>query len=72
MQFEWDHVKAAGNIRKHGIDFDEAQTVFTDDLARVMHDPDRSDDEGRMLILGISKRRRLLVVVFTTAEKSFG
>jgi hypothetical protein len=65
MKFVWDHDKAVANTRKHSVDFEEAQTVFSDGLARVVHDPDHSNDESRMLILGMSKRRRLLVVVFT-------
>jgi uncharacterized DUF497 family protein len=62
--FEWDAGKAASNARKHGIMFEEASTVFGDPLALVMPDPDHSEDEERHLLLGISNRRRLVVVAF--------
>jgi len=60
--FIWDPAKAALNERKHGVSFDEAQTVFYDDNARLEHDPDHSDDEDRFIILGISSKLRILVV----------
>ena len=60
--FSWDSAKAALNERKHGVSFEEAQTVFYDDNARLEHDPDHSDDEDRFIILGISSKLRILVV----------
>jgi hypothetical protein len=60
--FEWDTEKAAANIRKHSISFDEASTVFGDPLAILMPDPDHSVAEQRFLLLGMSNRLRLLVV----------
>ena len=62
--FEWDPRKAETNARKHGVTFDEAATVFGDPLALLMADPDHSLDEERFLLLGMSNRRRLLVVAF--------
>jgi uncharacterized DUF497 family protein len=62
--FEWDPVKADVNVRKHGVTFDEASTVFGDPLNLLMADPDHSHDEDRSLLLGMSNRRKLLVVAF--------
>jgi len=64
MRFEWDARKASANIRKHGIGFDEAQTVFFDENAIEYDDPDHSKDEERLLMLGLSSRLRLLVVSY--------
>jgi uncharacterized DUF497 family protein len=64
IEFEWDRRKARSNLKKHGVSFDEASTVFGDPLARTIHDPLHSDDEDRFVILGESHLRRLLVVVF--------
>ncbi len=62
--FEWDPVKAEANVRKHGVTFDEASTVFGDPLNLLISDPDHSLDEERYLLLGMSNRRRLLIVAF--------
>lgn len=62
--FEWDEDKAAINIAKHGISFDEAATVFEDDLAAIFDDDSHSDDELREVIIGNSNMNRLLVVCF--------
>nr|MBI3612446.1 BrnT family toxin [Nitrospirota bacterium] len=62
--FEWDPAKADANVRKHGVTFDEASTVFGDPLNLLMPDPDHSLDEERYLLLGMSNRRRLLIVAF--------
>ncbi len=61
--FEWDADKATTNKRKHGVPFEEATTVFADPLARTIPDPDDASDEVRLLILGASRARRVLVVV---------
>jgi hypothetical protein len=63
LRFEWDPVKAAANFRKHGVSFDEARTVFEDDEALFMADPDHSVDEDRWVLLGMSGAARVLVVV---------
>lgn len=62
--FEWDLRKAESNLRKHAVSFDEASTVFADPLSLLMPDPDHSADEKRHVLLGMSNRRRLLVVAF--------
>ena len=62
VEFIWDEKKNAANIKKHGIDFQEAATVFFDDYAILFDDPDHSQDEERFLILGFSYRLRLLIV----------
>jgi hypothetical protein len=61
--FEWDEDKTSENLRKHGVEFAEAVTVFGDVHSVTIHDPDHSGDEDRFITLGISTRLRLLVVV---------
>ena len=63
--FEWDNHKAEANLRKHGVSFEEAQTVFTDPLSITLADPDHSEDEERFIDIGMSDDRRVLVVVYT-------
>ena len=63
--FEWDRCKAEANIRKHGVSFEEAQTVFTDPLAITLPDPDHSEDEERFIDIGMSDNQRVLVVGYT-------
>ncbi len=65
MVFEWDKNKAARNLSKHGVSFEEAETVFDDPLLIDFYDPDHSEDEARYLIVGVSNRRRLLIVSYT-------
>ncbi len=62
ITFEWDAVKASLNKKKHNISFDEAKTVFFDENAIVIHDPEHSDHEDRFVILGLSSVAHLLVV----------
>ena len=62
LRFLWDARKAAANLRKHGVTFEEAATVFGDPLSITIDDPDHSGDERRFLVLGVSNRPRLLVV----------
>ena len=62
IAFDWDKVKNLTNKKKHGIYFEEAQTVFVDEHALLIHDPDHSDDKDRFILLGLSARVRLLVV----------
>lgn len=61
--FEWDLAKAAANIDKHGVSFDEAVTVFWDEQALLIADPEHSDEEDRFILMGLSSRLRILVVV---------
>lgn len=65
MQFEWDENKAARNLSKHGVSFEEAKTVFDDPLYVDFFAPDNSDDEERYLIVGESNQGRLLIVSYT-------
>jgi uncharacterized DUF497 family protein len=65
MNFEWDPRKAAANIKKHGVSFAEASTVFCDPLSVTVPDPDHSRHEERFQILGMSKTNKLLVVAHT-------
>ncbi len=62
LSFEWDERKAAANVRKHGVSFDEAKSVFVDELAKLIDDPDHSKDEDRFVLLGLSAAMRLLLV----------
>jgi uncharacterized DUF497 family protein len=63
LRFEWDPAKAAANERKHGVSFPEAQTVFSDELALLLDDPDHSEAADRFILLGMSAALRILVVV---------
>jgi uncharacterized protein len=62
LRFEWDPRKAAANRRKHGVSFEDAQSVFADERARLIDDPDHSEEEDRFVLLGLSSTLRLLVV----------
>jgi uncharacterized DUF497 family protein len=65
MSFEWDETKAAANLSKHGVSFDEAKTVFDDPLYIDFYNPDHSADEHRYIIIGESQQGRLLMVSYT-------
>jgi hypothetical protein len=62
LRFEWHSAKAAANAKKHGIGFDEARSAFSDERAKLIADPDHSEDEDRFILLGLSAALRLLVV----------
>lgn len=62
ITFEWDLAKAASNLRKHGVSFEEAQTVFYDEFAVQFFDDEHSDEEARFLLLGMSTQARILIV----------
>ena len=64
IRFVWDGSKASLNKRKHGISFEEAQTVFYDENAIEYFDPDHSEDEDRFIMLGFSFKLRMLVVCY--------
>ena len=68
MDFEWDRQKAKYNLRKHGVSFEEASTVFDDVLANVYEDPDHSMHEKRFLMIGTSARGHLLNISFADRE----
>lgn len=65
MRFEWDEGKAARNLAKHGVSFQEAATVFGDSLSDTFDDPDHSVEEQRFLIIGASQQNRMLIVPHT-------
>lgn len=62
IRFQWDERKSAENNRKHGVSFQEARTVFYDERALLIGDPDHSDDEDRFVLIGMSLALRTLVV----------
>ena len=70
ISFEWDDKKAASNLRKHGVGFPEAQSVFYDEYAIQFFDDEGSSEEDRFLMLGYSNRGRILIVVH--CERSEG
>jgi uncharacterized DUF497 family protein len=65
LKFEWDATKAASNLRKHGVSFDEAVSVFADALALTFADTDHFESEYRSRTYGLSNKKRLLVVIHT-------
>lgn len=65
MEFEWDEDKAAANLAKHGVSFDEALTTFDDPLAAIFDDAGHSAGESREILIGHSSRHRLVLVCFT-------
>ena len=65
MRFEWDPKKAAANLKKHGVTFQEAATAFGDPLAITFQDPDHSESEDRQMTFGVSLQKRLIVVSHT-------
>lgn len=62
LHFEWDEPKGKANIAKHGVSFEEAKTVFYDERARLISDPDHSENEERFILLGCSSGLKLLIV----------
>ena len=62
LAFDWDEGKNLSNRKKHGISFEEAETVFVDENALLIHDPDHSGEEDRFVLLGLSAKLRMLVV----------
>ena len=68
LRFDWDPRKASANRAKHGVTFEEALTVFADEAALLIPDPDHSDDEERFVLLGMSALLRVLVVVHCDRE----
>jgi len=70
MRFEWNPEKAASNVRKHGISFDEAVTVFKDPLAFIFDDTTHSEYEHREIIIGTSTVRRMILVCFVERLES--
>lgn len=70
MIFEWDDIKSRANLKKHGISFEEARSVFSDPLSITVADPDHSDTEFRFIDIGMSEQSRLLVVSYTERRRN--
>jgi len=68
ISFQWDQIKNRENIKKHKVSFEEAKTVFYDESARLISDPEHSINEERFILLGISAKLRLLIVVHAYKE----
>ena len=68
IRFRWDQNKNLANIKKHKVSFEEAKTVFFDENARLIPDPEHSINEERFIILGISNNLKLLIVVHSYKE----
>jgi uncharacterized DUF497 family protein len=70
LRFTWDPDKAEANLRKHGVSFEEAQTVFYDENAVEFYDDEHSEWEERFLLLGLSSKLRLLIICHAYREES--
>ncbi|MEO7028274.1 MAG: BrnT family toxin [Acidobacteriaceae bacterium] len=70
MDFQHDPRKAASNLRKHGVSFAEAMTVFVDSLSSTLPDDQHSEDEERQITVGMSSRGRVLFVIYTQRDSS--
>ena len=68
MTYEWDPAKAAENLKKHGVSFEEAASIFLDALALTFWDPDHSEEEEREITIGRSAEQRILFVAHTARE----
>ena len=62
VRFEWEPRKASANLKKHGISFEEAKSVFYDEGAKLINDPEHSEDEERFILLGLSRTLRVILV----------
>lgn len=69
LRFEWDPRKAAGNLRKHGVSFDEAQTAFADEHGLLLDDPEHSAEEDRFILLGLSVATRCWWLCIATERR---
>lgn len=70
LEFEWDPRKAASNLTKHSVSFEEAATVFGDPLGRIVADPRHSSEEERFVLLGLSCEKRLITVMYVDRSKA--
>jgi hypothetical protein len=68
VKFEWDRKKAAANLQKHGVSFEEAAAVFGDPFAGTIPDPTHSTEEARFVTIGMTPAQRLIVVVHTDRD----
>jgi len=62
LRFEWEPRKASANLKKHGVSFEEAKSAFYDESAKLISDPDHSEDEERFILLGLSHSLRMILV----------
>ena len=62
LRFQWELRKASANLKKHGVSFEEAKSVFYDESAKLISDPDHSEDEDRFILLGVSHSLRVILV----------
>ena len=69
LNFAWSSEKAARNLARHGVSFEEAETVFGDPQGRIVTDPRHSEEEERYVLLGLSHRQRMLAVMFTERDE---
>ena len=69
IRFDWDPKKAQINLRRHKVSFEDAKSVFSDERALLIDDPDHSEEEDRFVLLGLSQSLRLLVVVHCYREE---
>ena len=69
IKFEWDPKKAAANAKKYGVTFDEARRVFFDENAKLIDDPDHSEDEERFVLLGFSSSLKVVLVCHCYLEE---
>ena len=69
IKFEWDLTKARSNLKKHGVSFEEAQSVFYDEFAIQFFDDEGSDSEDRFLLLGQSQEQRVLIICHCERDK---
>lgn len=69
LHFEWDQRKATANEKKHGVSFEEAKSVFSDERAKLIDDPDHSEEEDRFVLLGLSSSLWALVVCHCYREE---
>lgn len=70
LRFDWDPAKAAANLRKHGVSFEEAETVFSDEHALLLDDPEHSADEDRFVLIGRSAASQMVVVCHCYHERA--
>jgi uncharacterized DUF497 family protein len=69
IKFEWDAKKASANLKKHRVSFDEARTVFFDENAKLIDDPDHSENEERFVLLGLSSSLKVVLVCHCYREQ---
>ena len=69
LKFEWNARKASANLKRHGVSFEEARTVFLDEYAKLIDDPDHSEVEDRFVLLGLSSTLKVILVCHCYREQ---